>query len=80
MTEGRYRLIGSPASPYAIKLGGMVEALRKISGELYLPFLKYQVKCLTLLRDKFAALDADSRAALRPMLERTGYWQHLTSD
>jgi hypothetical protein len=86
-------------------LGGMVEELLKISGELYLPFLvanaeafakglervemgvwglpyalapfKYQVKCLTLLRDKFAALDADSRAALQPVLERTGCWEHL---
>jgi hypothetical protein len=37
------------------------------------------VKCLQLLRDKFSALDADSRAALRPVLERTGCWQHLTS-
>jgi hypothetical protein len=79
MTEKRYRLIGSTASPYAVKLGGMVEALLRISGELYLPFLKYQVKCLTLLRDKFAALDADSRAALRPVLERTGCWPHLAS-
>ena len=42
------------------------------------PF-KYQVKCLTLLRDKFAALDADSRNALGPLLERTGCWQHLAS-
>ena len=87
-------------------LGGMAEALLKIAGELYLPFLvanaeafakglerlemnvwglpyalapfKYQVKCLQQLRDKFSALDADSRAALRPVLERTGCWQHLT--
>jgi len=42
------------------------------------PF-KYLVKCLRLLRDKFSTLDADSRAALRPVLERTGCWQHLTS-
>ena len=88
-------------------LGGMVEALLKISGELYLPFLvanaeafakglerlemnvwglpyalapfKYQVKCLQQLRDKFSALDADSRTALRPVLERTGCWKHLTT-
>jgi glutathione S-transferase len=88
-------------------LGGMVEALLQIAGELYLPFLvanaeafakglgrlemnvwglsyalapfKYQVRCLQLLRDKFSALDADSRAALRPVLERTRCWQHLTS-
>jgi glutathione S-transferase len=87
-------------------LGGMVEALLQIAGELYLPFLvanaeafakglerlemnvwglsyalapfKYQVKCLQQLRDKFSALDADNRAALRPVLERTGCWPHLT--
>src|SRR5215213_4950676 len=87
-------------------LGGWAEALLKIAGELYLPFLvaneqafangverleinvwglpyalapfKYQVKCLQQLRDRFSALDAESRAALRPMLERTGCWQHLT--
>jgi hypothetical protein len=42
------------------------------------PF-KYQVKCLQQLRDKFSALDADGRATLRPVLERTGCWQHLTA-
>jgi hypothetical protein len=120
MNEGRYRLIGSSASPYAIKLrallvyrripreqalSGMSEALLGIAGELYLPFLvadaeafakgmkrleinvwglpyalspfKYQVKCLDLLREKFAALDAEHRTALRPVLERTGCWTHL---
>ena len=83
----------------------MAEALLKIAGELYLPFLvaneqafakgverlemnvwglsyalapfKYQVKCLQQLRDKFAALGAEHRAALRPVLEATGCWQHL---
>jgi glutathione S-transferase len=86
-------------------LSGMSEALLRIAGELYLPFLvanadafargverleihvwglpyalspfKYQVKCLQLLREKFAALQADDRAALRPVLERTGCWAHL---
>jgi hypothetical protein len=88
-------------------LGGMAEALLKIAGELYLPFLaanaeafskgldrleievwglpyalapfKYQVKCLQQLRDKFAKLDAESRAALRPVLEHTGCWVHLNA-
>jgi glutathione S-transferase len=88
-------------------LGGMAEALLKIAGELYLPFLaanaeafakglerleinvwglryalapfKYQVKCLQQLRDKFAALNAESRAALRPLLARTGCWEHLAA-
>jgi glutathione S-transferase len=88
-------------------LSGMAEALLKIAGELYLPFLvanaeafakgldrleinvwglpyalapfKYQVKCLQQLRDKFSALDAESRAALRPVLERTGCWTHLVA-
>jgi glutathione S-transferase len=86
-------------------LDGMAEALLKIAGELYLPFLvaneqafakglerlemnvwglpyalapfKYQVKCLQQLREKFAALSTADRAALKPVLERTGCWQHL---
>ena len=40
------------------------------------PF-KYQVKCLDLIREKFAALNAEHRAALRSVLERTGCWKHL---
>jgi hypothetical protein len=40
------------------------------------PF-KYQVKCLQQLREKFAALNAEGRAALRPVLERTDCWEHL---
>ena len=91
--------------PRAQALGGMAEALLRIAGELYLPFLvanaeafargldrleinvwglpyaltpfKYQVKCLQQLRDTFAALDAEDRVALRPVLERTGCWPHL---
>ena len=88
-------------------LGGWVEALLRIAGELYLPFLvanaeafangldrleikvwglpyalapfKYQVKCLQQLRDKFAALDTRDRAALQPILERTGCWEPLAA-
>jgi glutathione S-transferase len=88
-------------------LSGMGEALLRITGELYLPFLvanaqafakgverleinvwglpyalspfKYQVKCLDLIRDKFVALDAEHRTALRPVLERTGCWEHLVA-
>ena len=88
-------------------LGGWVEALLKIAGELYLPFLvanadafarglerlemnawglpytlapfKYQVKCLKQLRSKFAALGAADRAALQPILARTGCWDVLAS-
>jgi glutathione S-transferase len=88
-------------------LGGMAEALLKIAGELYLPFLvanagafakgldrleisawglpytlapfKYQVKCLQQLRDKLAALNGEDRAALKPVLERTGCWAHLVA-
>jgi hypothetical protein len=52
MTEGRYRLIGSTALPYAIKLRALLRQL----GEL---------------REKFAAL--------RPVLERAGCWQHLAN-
>ena len=40
------------------------------------PF-KYQVKCLQQLREKFSALDAECRAALKQALERTGCWKHL---
>jgi glutathione S-transferase len=40
------------------------------------PF-KYQVKCLNGLRDKFAALDSQHRAALQPVLKRTGCWTYL---
>jgi hypothetical protein len=42
------------------------------------PF-KFQVKCLGLLRDKFAALDAEHQTALKPVLERTGCWRHLVA-
>ena len=42
------------------------------------PF-KYQVKCLQQLRDKFAALDARDRAALQPILARTGCWEPLAA-
>jgi glutathione S-transferase len=77
-------------------LSGMAEALLRIAGELYLPFLaanaeawglpyalspfKYQVKCLNLIRGKFAALDAEHRTALRPVLEPTGCWEHLVGN
>ena len=85
----------------------MAEALLKIAGELYLPFLvaneqafakglerleinvwgleyalspfKYQVKCLRLLREKFAALASADRSALQGVLERTGCWPHLVA-
>ena len=91
--------------PRAQALGGWAEALLRIAGELYLPFLvanadafakglerleinvwersyalspfKYQVKCLEQLRAKFTALAEQDRAALRPVLERTGCWAHL---
>ena len=88
-------------------LGAWAEALLRIAGELYLPFLvanaeafacglerleievwgmpyalapfKYQVKCLELLRGKFAALGAEDRAALQPILTRTGCWEPLAA-
>jgi glutathione S-transferase len=93
--------------PQEQAVSGMTEALLRIAGELYLPFLvtnadafakgverleinvwglsyalspfKYQVKCLALIRSKFAALDVQDKAALRPVLERTGCWQHLVA-
>lgn len=42
------------------------------------PF-KYQVKCLSLIRERFAALRVEDRNALRPVLERTGCWAHLVT-
>jgi len=88
-------------------LSGMAEALLRIAGELYLPFLvanaeafaagldrveisvwglryalspfKYQVKCLHVLRETFAALNPENRLALRPVLERTRCWEHLVT-
>jgi glutathione S-transferase len=88
-------------------LGTWAEALLKIAGELYLPFLvtnadafsrgverleieawglpyalapfKYQVKCLELLRGKFAGLDEADRAALEPILTRTACWEPLAA-
>jgi glutathione S-transferase len=40
------------------------------------PF-KYQVKCLEQLRSNFGDLDAENRAALKPILSRTGCWAPL---
>ena len=93
--------------PRGRALGAWVEALLRIAGELYLPFLvanadafargverleievwglpyalapfKYQVKCLELLRGKFAGLDEEDRTALRPILTRTGCWEPLAA-
>lgn len=42
------------------------------------PF-KYQAKRLHQLRDKFAALDVADRAALQPILARTGCWEPLVA-
>ncbi|QUS38645.1 glutathione S-transferase family protein [Tardiphaga alba] len=40
------------------------------------PF-KYQVKCLDQIRERFGALSQTDRVILKPILERTGCWQHL---
>ena len=92
-------------APREQAVSGWAEALLRIAGELYLPFLaaneqafnrnldrleievwtlpyalspfKYQVKCLQRLRDRFAALPAPDREALRPVLTRTGCWEFL---
>jgi glutathione S-transferase len=42
------------------------------------PF-KYQVKCLKQLRDKFASLAEEDRAALKPIFARTGCWEPLAA-
>ena len=89
-------------------LSGMAEALLRIAGELYLPFLvanaeafakgleRVEIKvwgCLMrcrrssirsnvsiCIREKFAALSAEHRTALQPVLERTGCWAHLAAN
>ena len=86
-------------------LSGAAEALLKIAGDLYLPFLvanadayakgldklemevwglpyaltpfKYQVKCLDGLRARYSGLDAGTKRALAPVLEKTGCLPHL---
>ena len=93
----------SQSAPNSRIVGSWAEALLKIAGEVYLPFLvanadafaqgrdkleitawglpyvltpfKYQVKCLERLRERFAALSADDRTTLRPLLKRTGCWE-----
>ena len=96
--EGSWRASDEPLRP-------AVEALLKIAGEDYLPFLvanahaweekspmvhhessgltyeqapyRYQVKCLADLRQKFAALSAEARDEISPLLEQTGCAKHL---
>jgi len=41
------------------------------------PPFKYQVKCLTALREAYVALSAEARAGLEPLLRATGCLPHL---
>jgi hypothetical protein len=63
---------------WRVKFECAVERLEINVGSLPYALAPCQVKYLQQLRDKFSALDADSRAALRPVLQRAGCWPHLT--
>ena len=84
-TKALLRIAGELYLPFLVAnaeaFGNGVERLEiNVWGRPYAlaPF-KYQVKCLQRLRSKFAALDLEHRNALRPVLERTGCWEPLTT-
>lgn len=83
MAESLLRIAGELYLPFLVaNAEAFAKGLDRLELEVWgLPYtlspFKYQVKCLTLIRDKFAALDARDKAALRPVLERTGCWEHL---
>ncbi len=85
MTEALLAIAGELYLPFLVANAqafakGMDRLEMRVWGLPYAlsPF-KYQVKCLQQLRDKFAGLDTEHVKALRPVLERTGCWAHLTA-
>lgn len=86
MAEALLAIAGELYLPFLVaNAQAFAKGLERLEIEVWgLPYalapFKYQVKCLQQLRDKFAALDAEHIRALRPVLERTGCWAHLTAD
>ena len=82
--EGLLRIAGELYLPFLVaNADAFAKGLERLQIDVWglsyaLSPFKYQVKCLNQLRDKFAALTVQDRAALRPVLERTGCWAHLS--
>ena len=81
--EGLLRIAGELYLPFLV---ANEKAYEKVLDRLEftawgLPYVlspfKYQVKCLNGLRQRFADLAPDDREALKPILQRTGCWEHL---
>jgi len=85
MAESLLKIAGELYLPFlAANAGAFAKGLDRLEINVWgLPYalapFKYQVKCLQQLREKFSALEGDSRAALRPILERAGCWEQLTA-
>ena len=86
MARPRVRIYTDYKSPYAFVANAeaFAKGVERLEINVWgLPYalspFKYQVKCLDLIRGKFAALDAEHRAALQPVLEHTGCWEHLVA-
>jgi glutathione S-transferase len=83
--EGLLRIAGELHLPFLVaNAEAFAKALERLEINVWgLPYalspFKYQVKCLDQLRAKFAELDTQDRAALQPLLERTGCLVHLVS-
>jgi glutathione S-transferase len=83
MTEALLEIAGELYLPFLVaNAEAFTKGVERLEMNVWgLPYalspFKYQVKCLDLIRDKFASLDEECRTALRPVLERTGCWNHL---
>src|SRR5579871_1546945 len=83
--EALLRIAGELCLPFLVaNADAFARGLERLEIEVWgLPYalapFKYQVKCLELLRGKFTALDGKDRAALEPILERTGCWGPLVA-
>lgn len=83
--EGLLRIAGELYLPFLLaNAEALAKGLKRLQIEVWgLPYalapFKYQLKCLQQLRSKFTALDAQDRAALQPILDRTRCWEPLTT-
>ena len=81
--EGLLSIAGELYLPFLLaNADALARSLDRLEMEVWgLPYVlapfKYQVKCLEQLRSKLTSLDSGDRAALRPILERTGCWAPL---